>query len=110
MCWHELTRCCCCLKIRSGVFLIAGVHIAILAIVMAESVVQVSISLTFYTRLFYTKVFCAAVLELHFSFVIFWQNNIVTKAARKVLMKLTTVWLSRRGVIAASFLQTSIAR
>jgi len=35
------------------------------------------------------KVFFAAFLYLQFGFVIFWQKNIGSKAARKMLMKLT---------------------
>jgi len=36
------------------------------------------------------KVHCAAFRYLHFGFVIFWQKNIDTKAAPKMVMKLTT--------------------
>jgi peroxidase len=35
-------------------------------------------------------VFCAAFLQLRFGFVIFWRKNISSKAAHKMLMKLTT--------------------
>jgi len=52
--------------------------------------VQVSISSTFFTEFFCTKVFYATNLSLKFGFVIFWQKNIGSKAARKMLMKLTT--------------------
>jgi len=51
---------------------------------------QASISSTFYMWLFHTKVFCAAFLYLQFGFVIFWHKNIGAKAARKMLVKLTT--------------------
>jgi len=34
-------------------------------------------------------VFGAAFLYLQFGFVIFWRNNFGTKAARKILVKLT---------------------
>jgi len=47
----------------------------------------VSISSTFYARLFCKKVFCT-VFQLQFGFVIFWHKNIGAKAARKMLMKL----------------------
>ena len=40
MCWHEVSRCCYCCTVRSGVFLIAGLHITTLVILMAESIVQ----------------------------------------------------------------------
>jgi hypothetical protein len=51
---------------------------------------QVSISPTFYKRLFCTKVFCAAFLYLQFGFEVFCQNNIGTKTAHKMLVKLAT--------------------
>ncbi len=51
---------------------------------------QVSISSTFYECLFCTKMLWAAFLCLHFGYDIFWQQNIGAKAARKILMKLTT--------------------
>jgi hypothetical protein len=35
------------------------------------------------------KVCCTAFPYLHFGFVIFWQNNTGTKAAPKMLVKLT---------------------
>jgi hypothetical protein len=38
---------------------------------------------------FCTKAHCAAFLELHFGFVIFWHKNIGAKGRRKMLMKLT---------------------
>ena len=42
---------------------------------------QVTISLTFYTQLFCTKMFCAAFMHLKFGFEIFWQQEISLKAA-----------------------------
>ena len=51
---------------------------------------QVSISSTFYERLFRTKVFWAAFLYLKLRFIIFWRKEISAKAARKMLVKLTT--------------------
>jgi len=48
---------------------------------------QVFSSSTFYEQLLYTKVFFTAFIELQFGFVIFWQNNISPKAARKMLAK-----------------------
>ncbi len=42
---------------------------------------QVSISATFYVKLFCKKVFCKTFLYLQFDFVIFWQKNIGAKAA-----------------------------
>jgi len=53
---------------------------------------QVSISPTFYEQFFCTEVFWAAFLLLQFGFVIFWQKSIGTKAARKMLVKLTAVF------------------
>jgi hypothetical protein len=44
----------------------------------------------FYEQLFNTKVFFAVFLYLQFGFVIFCQKNISAKAARKLLVKLTT--------------------
>ncbi len=58
-----------------------------------KTYILVSISSTFYVSHFCTKVFCAVLLYLQFGFVILWQNNIGAKAARKMLMKLTT-WRS----------------
>jgi hypothetical protein len=49
----------------------------------------VSISPIFYEQLFHTKVFCTAFMCLHFGFVIFWQKDFDTKAAHKMLVKLT---------------------
>jgi len=51
----------------------------------------VSILPTFYEQCLYTKVFCAAFLYLQLGFVIFWQKNVGTKAAHKMLVILTTV-------------------
>jgi hypothetical protein len=48
-----------------------------------------SISPIFYKQLFHTKVFCTAFLSLQFGFVIFWQKDFGTKAAHKMLVKLT---------------------
>jgi hypothetical protein len=49
----------------------------------------VQISPIFYEQLFRMKVFCAALMCLHFGFVIFWRKDFGTKAAHKVLVKLT---------------------
>jgi hypothetical protein len=38
---------------------------------------------------FYTKVLCAPFMCLQFGFVIFWQKDFGTKAAHKMLVKLT---------------------
>ncbi len=51
---------------------------------------QVSILSSYYAQLFHTKVLCLAFLCLQFGFKFFWQENISAKAARKMLMKLTT--------------------
>ncbi len=50
---------------------------------------QVSISSIFYEELFSMKIFCAAFVCLQFGFVIFWQKDFGTKAALKILAKLT---------------------
>ncbi len=50
---------------------------------------QVSISSTFYSCLFHTKVFYTAFLYLQFGLKIYGQKNICTKSADK-MMKLTT--------------------
>ena len=50
---------------------------------------KVSISPTFYERLFCTKVFRAAFLYLHCRFKLFRCKEIGAKAARKMLVKLT---------------------
>jgi hypothetical protein len=49
----------------------------------------VSISPIFYEQLFCTKVFFTAFMCLQFGFVIFWQKDFGTKAAHKMLVKLT---------------------
>jgi len=43
----------------------------------------------FYEQLFRMKVFCAAFMSLQFGVVIFWQKDFGTKAAHKMLVKLT---------------------
>ena len=48
-----------------------------------------SISPTFYDQLFYPKVFCAAFLCLHLGLNFFYRKEISTKAACKLLVKLT---------------------
>ncbi len=48
-----------------------------------------SISPIFYEQLFHTKGFCAAFMCLQFGFVIFWRKDFGTKAAHKMLVKLT---------------------
>jgi len=40
---------------------------------------QMSITSTFYVHILQTKVFCEALLELQFDFVIFWRKNIGVK-------------------------------
>jgi hypothetical protein len=40
------------------------------------------------------KVFCTAFMCLQFGFVIFWQKDFGAKAAHKMLVKLTPVWIS----------------
>ncbi len=52
-----------------------------------------SISPIFYKQLFHTKVLCAPFMCLQFGFVIFWQKDFGTKAAHKMLVKLTPVLL-----------------
>jgi hypothetical protein len=49
----------------------------------------VSISPIFYEQIFCRKVFCAAFMCLQFGFVIFWPQDFGTKAAHKMLVKLT---------------------
>ncbi len=51
---------------------------------------QVSISLTLYSRLFQTEVFCTAFMCLLLGIVNFWPKNIGTKASTKMFFKLTT--------------------
>jgi hypothetical protein len=41
---------------------------------------------------FVRKFFCAAFTYLQFGFAIFWQKDFVTKAAQKMLVKLTLGW------------------
>ncbi len=48
-----------------------------------------SISPIVYEQHFRMKVFCAAFLCLEFGFVIFWQKDFGTKAAHKILVRLT---------------------
>jgi len=50
---------------------------------------QESISSTFYTQIFSTKVLQAAFLYLSFGLVIFWRKHIGTKVSCKMFMKLT---------------------
>ena len=47
---------------------------------------------------FCTQVFCEAFLYLQFGFVFFWHKEIGAKAARKMLVKLTTDRSDRTGV------------
>jgi len=47
----------------------------------------VSISPTFYTKIFGTKVLSKAFLKLHYGFEIFWRKNIGAKGAHKMLMR-----------------------
>ena len=49
-----------------------------------------SISQTLFAQLFHMKVICTAFVYLQFRFAIFCQKKIGTKAAHKMLMKLTT--------------------
>jgi len=51
---------------------------------------QKSISPIFYEQFFCTKVFCMAFLYLQCGFLLFWQKNIDTKAACKIMVNLTT--------------------
>ncbi len=53
------------------------------------TLVWLSISPIFYKQLFHTKVLCAPFMCLQFGFVIFWQKDFGTKAAHKMLVKLT---------------------
>jgi len=69
-------------------------------VALIQQAYQVSISPTFYEQLIHTNMCCTAFPYLHFGFVIIWQTNIGSKAARKVLVKLTTggcwwCWSSR---------------
>jgi len=58
-----------------------------------ESIEQVSISSTFYARVFRMNVLSL----VHFGFVFFCQKDIGEKSARKMLMKLTTLVIWGRG-------------
>jgi hypothetical protein len=58
---------------------------------------KLSISLTFYARLFRAKVSFKAFLYLDLRFVLFWRKNIGAKAARNLLVKLK---LRKRGKFA----------
>jgi hypothetical protein len=64
---------------------------------------QVSISPTFYACLFLTKVLCAEFLYLKFGFVIFWQQNISAKAARKMLMKIDNIGVNFNNILQEAF-------
>jgi hypothetical protein len=43
----------------------------------------------FYEQIFHTKVFCVPFMRIQFGFVIFWRKDFGTKAANKMLVKLT---------------------
>ena len=58
--------------------------------VVVAAAAEVSISPTFCEQLFHTKVFRAAFLYLQLQFVFFCCTEIDAKAARKMLVKLTT--------------------
>jgi hypothetical protein len=51
--------------------------------------IKVSISPIFYEQIFCTKVFCTPFMCLQFGFVIFRRKDFGTKAANKMLEKLT---------------------
>jgi len=71
---------------------------------------QVSISSTFYVRLFCTKELCANFLLLLFGFVTFWQKNIGTKVEHKMLIKLTPgIWSCERNLLENSKIKVSLA-
>jgi hypothetical protein len=63
---------------------------------------QVSISSTFYGRLFIRKCFAKLFSNYSLAFWLFLQNKIGTKAARKMLIKLTTALLSPREIADAA--------
>jgi hypothetical protein len=63
----------------------------------------VSISPTFYEQLLCAKVFCAAFMCLQFGFVIFWRKDFGTKAAHKILVKLTPGSQRKRWVCGHEF-------
>jgi len=54
-----------------------------------RTLVWLQISPIFYQQLFHTKVLCAPFMCLQFGFVIFWRKDFDTKAAHKMLVKLT---------------------
>ena len=54
-----------------------------------RTLVWLSISPIFYKHLFHTKVLCTPFMCLQFGFVNFWQKDFGTKAAYKMLVKLT---------------------
>ncbi len=83
-----------------------------LVLVLTNSYFQVFISSTFYTRIFCMKVLCAAFLQLHYGFVIFGHNNIGTKGASKMEMKLTpdVASLSRKNLKVFSSKRSAIKR
>jgi hypothetical protein len=60
-----------------------------LNIIILNVIMLVSISPIFYEQLFHTKVFLTAFMCLQFGLVIFWQKDFGTKAAHKMLVKLT---------------------
>jgi hypothetical protein len=49
----------------------------------------------FYEQLFHTKIFVQLLCALQFGSVIFWQKDFGTKAAHKMLVKLTPCWIHR---------------
>ncbi len=59
-----------------------------------RTLVSLSISPIFYQQLFHTKVLCTPFMCLQVGFVIFWQKYFGAKAAHKMLVKLTPVWLA----------------
>ncbi len=56
-------------------------------------IIKVSIPSTFYTLIFYTKVFCSAFLLLQFGFETFWHKKISATGVLKMLIKLTLAGL-----------------
>ena len=54
-----------------------------------RALVWLSISPIFYMQLFHNKVLCTPFMCLQFGFVIFWPKDFCTKAAHKMLVKLT---------------------
>ncbi len=54
-----------------------------------RTLVWLSITPIYYEQHFHTKVLCSAFMCLQFGFVIFWQKDFGTKAAHKMLVKLT---------------------